>query len=179
MEVTFLRHGIAVDRADPLCPVDFERPLTLEGKNRTEAALRGLKGLGLKPRVILTSPYLRCLQTARIAAQILGLTKKSVLALEALGPDADPRALWPELMQLGDGPVLCVGHGGALEPAAGVALGLPTITPDTPEGPDLAFQTLHLKKAGALQLEVRFEPTLEARLNWLLTARLLRQLARA
>lgn len=178
MEVTFMRHGVAVDRNDPDCPVDFERPLTVEGKNRTETAARGLKAIGVKPRVILTSPYLRCTQTARIVAQGLGLSKRSVVALEALTPDADPRALWPELKNLLEGPVLCIGHGGALEPAAGLALGLPTLTPDTPEGPDLAFKTLQLRKAGALQLEVTFEPELTARLNWLLTARLLRQFGR-
>ena len=178
MEVTFMRHGIAVDRHDPLCPPDVERPLTLDGKNRTESAARGLKALALKPRVILTSPYLRCVQTAKIVAQTLGVAKKFVVALEPLAPDADPRTLWPELERLGEGPVLCVGHGGALEPAAGVALGLPTLTPDTPDGPDLAFRTLHLKKAGALQLEVLFAPALSARLNWLLSAKLLRQLGR-
>lgn len=178
MEVTFMRHGVAVDRTDPLCPADLERPLTVEGKNRTEAAARGLKAAGLKPRVILTSPYLRCVQTARIAAQTLGVPKRLVVSLEALAPHADPRLLWPEIQNLGEGPVLCVGHGGALEPCAGIALGLPTLTPETPAGPDLAFHTLHLKKAGALQLEVLFEP-LTARLNWLLSARLLRQLGRA
>lgn len=178
MEVTFMRHGVAVDRNDPECPIDSERPLTLEGKNRVESAARGLKAIGIKPRVILTSPYLRCTQTARIVAQGLGLSKRSVVALEGLTPDADPRALWPELKNLGEGPILCIGHGGALEPAAGLALGLPTLTPDTPEGPDLAFKTLQLRKAGALQLEVTFEPELAARMNWLLSARLLRQLGR-
>lgn len=178
MEVTFMRHGVAVDRNDPDCPTDFERPLTVDGKNRTESAARGLKAIGIKPRVILTSPYLRCTQTARIVAQGLGLSKRSVVALEALTPDADPRTLWPELKNLAEGPVLCIGHGGALEPAAGFALGLPTLTPDTPEGPDLAFKTLQLRKAGALQLEVTFEPELGARMNWLLSARLLRQFGR-
>jgi len=179
MEVTFLRHGIAVDRSDPLCPPDIERPLTLDGKNRTEGVARGLKAMGLRPFVILTSPYLRCVQTARLTAQVLGLTKKSVLAIECLAPEGDPRALWPEVAAIGDGPVLCIGHGGSLEPAAGIAIGLPMWTPDTPAGPDLAFRSLHLKKSGALQLEVVFEPTLSAKLSWLMSPKLLRQLGRS
>lgn len=178
MELTFMRHGIAVDRNDPLSPVDPERPLTLDGKNRTEAAARGLKAIGIKPRVILTSPYLRCLQTARIVAQGLGLSKRFITPLEVLVPGADPRLLWAELEALGQDPILCIGHGGSLEPIAGVALGLPTPTPEAPDVPDLAFQTLHMKKAGALQLDVTLQPTLTARLNWLLSARLLRQLGR-
>jgi phosphohistidine phosphatase len=179
MEVTLLRHGIAVDRNDPRSPPDPERPLTLEGKQRTELAARGLKAMGLKPQVILTSPYLRCAQTARLIGNGLALSRKSILTMDALLPTADPRALWPELERLGRDAVLCVGHGGALEPCAGVALGLPTLTPETPDIPDLAFRTLQLKKAGAMQLDVTFAPTLSAKLNWLLSPKLIRQLGRA
>ena len=101
MEVTFFRHGIAVDRADPLAPVDFERPLTLDGKNKTESAARGLRALELRPALVLSSPFRRCMQSARLLAQILGVTKKAVLESEALAPGADPRALWQELGRLG------------------------------------------------------------------------------
>jgi phosphohistidine phosphatase len=178
MNVTFFRHGIAVDRADPLAPVDFERPLTLEGKNKTEAAARGLRALRLNPSLIVTSPFRRCVQTARLIAPLVGLTKKAVIEREVLAPGSDPRALWPELATLGHESIIVVGHGGVLEPAAGVALGLPTPTIDTPDVPDLAFKTLHLKKAGALHLEVEFEPELHARLAWLVSSRILRQLGR-
>jgi len=179
MEVTFLRHGIAVDRSDPLCPPDIDRPLTLDGKNRTEGVARGLKAIGLRPRIILTSPYLRCVQTARVTAQVLGLTKQDVLPIECLSPEGDPRALWPEVAATGDGPVLCIGHGGSIEPAAGIAVGLPTRTVDNPDGPDFAFRSFHLKKAGAMQLEVDFEPELSAKLSWLMSPKLLRQLGRS
>jgi phosphohistidine phosphatase len=192
MDVTFFRHGIAVDRADPLAPVDFERPLTLEGKNKTEAAGRGLRALGLHPSLILTSPFKRCVQTARLIAPLLGLTRKSILEREVLAPGADPRALWPEIADLGREAIIVVGHGGVIEPAAGVALGLPTPTVDTPDVPDLAFRTLHLKKAAALHLEVEFasgtrergeagasfETDMHARLAWLVSSRILRQLGR-
>jgi phosphohistidine phosphatase SixA len=179
MEVTFLRHGIAVDRTDPQSPPDPDRPLTLEGKNRTEAAGRGLKAIGIKPAAIFTSPYLRCTQTARLVANELAFPRKSILTLDALRPDADPHTLWQELTRYGHPSVLCIGHGGAIEPIAGLALGLPTHTPETPDIPDLAFRTLRLKKAGALQLDVMLSPELRASLNWHLSPKLLRQLGRS
>jgi phosphohistidine phosphatase SixA len=159
MLVTFMRHGVAVDREDPRCPPDPERPLTVEGRNRTEAALRGLKALGLKPERVLASPWLRCQQTARLAIEGLGLPRRALVPSELLAPGADPRAIWDELAPLDLASVLLVGHGGTLEPIAGVALGLPTHLPGAPRPPvDLAYRTLALRKAGALQLEVRFAP---------------------
>lgn len=172
MEVTFFRHGIAVDRADPLAPVDFERPLTLDGKNKTESAARGLRALGVKPAIVLSSPFKRCVQSARLVAQVLGLPKKSVRELEVLSPTADPHALWAELALAGRESVLCVGHGGAIEPAAGAALGFEEASSEA------VFRTLHLKKAGALQLDVRFEPGLSAQLSWLVSPKVLRQIGR-
>lgn len=184
MEVTLLRHGIAVDRADPRCPVDFDRPLTLEGKNRTTAAIRGLKALALKPDKVLVSPWLRCQQTARLVVTELELPKRALVTVDCLAPGSDPRDIWTELAALSHAAVLLVGHGGTLEPIAGVALQIPTRLP-TFEGPqpseladDVAYRALQLKKAGALQLDVRYDPTLSARLVWHLPSRLLRLLAR-
>lgn len=199
MEVTFFRHGIAVDRADPLAPIDFERPLTMDGKNKTESAARGLRALDVRPALVLSSPFKRCVQSARLIAQVLGIPKRSVRELEALGPHADPHLLWPELALVERESILCVGHGGAIEPTVGIALGLlgapadddaaeapPEVALDddpataTPSDPmlDVAFRTLHLKKAGALQLDVRFDPVLSARLSWLVNPKILRQLGR-
>jgi phosphohistidine phosphatase SixA len=184
MEVTLFRHGIAVDRADPRCPVDFERPLTLEGKQRAAIAIRGLKALGLKPDRVIVSPYVRCQQTARLVMQELGLARRSLVTSDELVPGIDPRAIWGTLAATPASAVLLVGHGGTLEPMAGVALGIPTLLPPEPEAPpnesvrDVAFRSLQLKKAGAMHLDVRFDPTLDARLLWHLPSRVLRLLAR-
>jgi len=194
MEVTFFRHGIAVDRSDPLAPVDFERPLTLDGKNKAESAARGMRALGIRPAIVLSSPFKRCVQTARLVAQVLGVQKKSVREIDALGAHADPHTLWPELALIESESILCVGHGGAIEPAVGLALGL--VAADMPEDEandderttlattgshslDAVFRTLHLKKAGALQLDVHFDPILSARLSWLVSPKILRQLGRS
>ncbi len=180
MEVTLLRHGIAVDRADPRCPVDFERPLTVEGRHRTVVAIRGLKALGVKPDRVLASPWVRCQQTARLAVGELGLPRRALVTSDHLAPGVDPRAIWQSLESEPLGSALLVGHGGTLEPIAGVALGIPTRLVPLAENaaPDIAFRALQLKKAGALQLDVRYQPELSARLLWHLPARLLRVLAR-
>ena len=166
MEIVLLRHGIAVDRGDPAFPNDVDRPLTLDGKHKTEAAVRGLRTLVGRPELVLTSPYLRCQQTARTVLEAFGLPKQALVATDALLPNAPPDAVWTELAQVPREHVLIVGHGGALEPIAGHALG------------DVGAAALHLKKAGALCLTVTLEPTLSARLEWLVTPKILRQLAR-
>ncbi|MCC6622598.1 MAG: histidine phosphatase family protein [Deltaproteobacteria bacterium] len=186
MEVTFLRHGIAVDRTDPLCPVDFDRPLTVEGKNKLDAALRGLKALGVRPDLVFTSPYVRCVQTATLAARALDVPRRAIHERQSLVPGADPRGFWDEALVNPRERLLVVGHGDTLEPIAGRALGFPFVDAASalPTSP-LALRVLHLKKGGALQLVVPPDATpaqlgLErhATLAWLLSARLLRQLGR-
>lgn len=66
-----IRHAIAAD-AGPSCPNDEDRPLTEDGINRFRLQVRGLRGLDVVPDVILTSPLLRCRQTAGLLAEELG-----------------------------------------------------------------------------------------------------------
>jgi phosphohistidine phosphatase SixA len=191
MELTFFRHGIAVDRIDPQFPVDFERPLTIDGKNKVEGAVRGLKALGVKPQAILTSPYIRCAQTAALAARGLDLPRKGIIESDSLVPGADPAAFWSEVQATPRERVLIVGHGDTLEPIAGLALGFPFEDAGGGEGSNqaashnptktsaLALRVLHLKKAGAMQLDVPVGPGDGARLVWLLSPRVLRQIGRA
>jgi phosphohistidine phosphatase len=67
MRLIIIRHATAVDRS-PDIP-DDARPLTQEGKRRFREAARGLARLFPQPDLLLTSPLLRALQTARIAAK--------------------------------------------------------------------------------------------------------------
>lgn len=67
-----MRHGIAEAR-DPAEKPDEERVLTAQGKKRVRAAAAGLARLGVDPAEIITSPLIRCLQTATIVADALGL----------------------------------------------------------------------------------------------------------
>lgn len=83
----FLRHGLA-NRSQYEGEDDRLRPLTEEGVLRMQAEASMLRKLGLDCEVILTSPLLRCRQTAEIAAEALGLS--AVLREdEALEPGFD------------------------------------------------------------------------------------------
>lgn len=67
-----MRHGIAEAR-NPAEKPDEARELTAQGKKRMRAAAAGLARLGVDPAEILTSPLIRCRQTAQIVADALGL----------------------------------------------------------------------------------------------------------
>jgi phosphohistidine phosphatase len=71
MNLYLLRHGIAVDHGSPYYPNDDDRPLTPEGQKKMLQSARGIKTLGLKFDLILSSPVLRARQTAEIVAGVL------------------------------------------------------------------------------------------------------------
>ena len=110
MVLYLVRHGIAVDREDPDCPPDAERPLTKKGVEKARLVMAGLLQLGAKPDVVLSSPLVRAWQTAEIAAAALHYAKEKIRRSEALLPDADPAALTRELARLHVDEVLCAGH---------------------------------------------------------------------
>src|SRR5437867_2302087 len=57
MELVFLRHGLAADRAE-WKGTDEDRPLTAEGVERTKEVVRGLRALKVRPDAILPRPLL-------------------------------------------------------------------------------------------------------------------------
>ena len=110
MRVYLMRHGHAVDRDDPNCPPDRDRPLTAEGRKRTEKAAQGLKWLGLAPAIVLTSPFLRARETAEIVMNVLKLKPAALVLSEDLLPSAPARKLRGSLRRRRSFEVLCVGH---------------------------------------------------------------------
>lgn len=168
MRLILLRHGIAAERtkARTTAAVDARRPLTKQGAARTRKAASGLRTLGVKPQVVLTSPYLRAQQTAQVVAEVLGLTAKAILTSETLLPGADPRRLFAELRRREETEILCAGHSPHLDRALALALGASGAT------------VTQLKKAGAASLELRRYQPPRGRLLWLLEPSTLRRLAR-
>jgi len=71
VRLLIVRHAIAVARDTPGLP-DTERPLTEEGEAKFREAARGLARLVDSPDALLTSPWLRAAQTARIAGEAWG-----------------------------------------------------------------------------------------------------------
>lgn len=70
MRLYILRHAEAVDTA----ATDFDRELTPHGVEQAKRVAKFLRTEGLRPDAILTSPYLRTLQTAEYVGKEVGLT---------------------------------------------------------------------------------------------------------
>lgn len=165
MLLYLIRHGIAVDREAPNCPPDTERPLTPKGIKRSRAAALGLGALGVKPDAVLTSPWLRAVQTAEIFCEAIGYPAKKMIRVDALKGTASPADLLRELQRLKAKVVFCFGH----EPHLHLVIG----------------QVLHsgakiteLKKAGLAVLELERASPPQGRLLALYPASTLRQLAK-
>jgi phosphohistidine phosphatase len=162
MRLYLMRHGIAVDREDPDCPPEAERYLTPKGIQRTRAAARGLRALRVKPTALLTSPYVRAVQTGEIICEVLGLDCKLLKTTDALKPEAKPGKLVEELTRL-SGEVICFGHAPQMDEF--IAHALKATAPFT-----------SLKKSGAACLDIDSLAPLRATLFWMLTSRILRRL---
>ncbi|MDP9170388.1 MAG: histidine phosphatase family protein, partial [Acidobacteriota bacterium] len=78
MEIYLLRHG-AADDGRPGSP-DSARELTREGRRKTSEVLKMARNAGVAPAVILSSPYVRARQTAKIAAEDLGYEGEILIA---------------------------------------------------------------------------------------------------
>lgn len=110
MILYLVRHGIAVNRTDPKCPPEAERPLTAKGVQKTRLAALGLRALGAKPDVLITSPYVRAAQTAEIFAEALGYSPEKIRVSDALKPADNPATILAEIGRLRAKEVMCCGH---------------------------------------------------------------------
>ncbi len=117
MQLLLLRHADAVSSA----PTDDLRSLSEKGRLQAKRVARFCKERELQPDLILTSPFLRAEETARIVAQEL----KSELVLSAfLASGMMPSAAIEELRAyLRFECVLLVGHEPDLSALAGTLLG--------------------------------------------------------
>lgn len=140
MELYILRHAIAVTRGMP--GQDARRALTSEGRGRLEKITQAWPTLGVEVDVIFTSPFVRALQTAEIAAQALGRDIPEIL--EALSAGAAPAEIIETLAPRvhDDDRVMLVGH----EPDLGRLISMLVC------GNDLSG--FNMKKAGLSKLTV-------------------------
>lgn len=97
MDLYIIRHAWAGQRGDPAYADDSLRPLTDEGRKRFARMIEALAPCGLTPQLIVTSPMLRCVQTAEVLAHALGEKTKVVPRQELLpGGDAQHLLAWTE-----------------------------------------------------------------------------------
>ena len=167
MNLYFMRHGIAADRADSGAGSgDRERPLTPKGIKRMRKAAKGLVALSLSFDRILTSPLERARQTAKIVAQTLQL-ESQITEIEQLCPDQSVKDLIPGLVAYsGAKKILLVGHEPLLSSTISYLLS------------GKAGAEIQLKKGGLCCLKVDgIPPQKSAVLQWALTPKQLRLLA--
>ncbi len=158
MRIYLLRHGIAdVGRVGES---DSARALTGEGKKELRATLEVAKKADMHPSLVISSPYRRAVETAAIAAEVLGYAAH-VEQTAALVPESRPEAVWNLIREnRTEEEVLLVGHQPLFGSAAAYLLAAPNLMVD-------------FKKGGIVRIDVAsFGPTPRGQLKWYLTPKL-------
>lgn len=165
MVIYFFRHGIAAAKDDPAFPDDVSRPLTSEGVKKTREAADGLKKLGIPIEALLTSPWVRAMETAEILADTLDVRDR----LEEMDELAGDRTADEAIAALGRRrhreSIMIVGH----QPLLG-EIAAKLLTHST-------GMQMDLKKSGVCVIDVeRIPPKSPGTLLWMMTQKQLRML---
>src|SRR5690242_2128045 len=94
MEIYILRHGAAQPRGGHIPEAD--RKLTPKGARDVKRVARQARAAGVAPDVVLASPYVRAMETARTALKLFKSTPQLV-ETEALLPGRPPQEVWKEI----------------------------------------------------------------------------------
>ena len=151
MELYLFRHGAAEDRGPD--GRDASRRLTDEGQSEVRRALAlGANGR-MSPGLVLSSPYVRAVETARVAADALGY-RGQILTSAALEPDSSPSDVWSEIRaHSGESSILVVGHEPLLSETAAWLLGSTRVIVEFPKAAlaRIDFENLGPTPAGVLR----------------------------
>ena len=166
MRLHLLRHAIAAPRDPARWQDDRARPLTAEGDRRMRRAARGMRRLGLRFDVILSSPLVRAVETARIVHDSGG-SRTDLRLLKPLAPGGGSGGVYAALEGLPpQSRVLLVGH----EPDLGL-LAASLVLDRRGEMP------LQFKKGGLCRIDTEGVPRPgSGRLVFHMTPRILRRL---
>ena len=163
MQLYIVRHGIAIDREDPKCPAEAERYLTEEGVEKTRQVAKGIAALGIHADLMVSSPYVRAMQTAAIFAAALDYPKSKIRSTDSLLPGAEPAAILRELArEKNASSVFCFGHAPHVDGLLAGALGAP-------------HHITSMKKAGVALVELKRLSPPNGQVVWLLTPKLIRK----
>ena len=163
MQLYIVRHGIAIDREDPKSPPDPDRFLTDEGIEKTKQVAKGVGALGVTADLLLSSPYVRAMQTAEIFATALEYPKQKIRRTDLLLPGSEPSLFYKELAKdKQSATVFCFGHAPQLDDLIATGLGSKQ-------------HVTSLKKAGVALLEFKRISPPSGQLVWLATPKLLRK----
>jgi phosphohistidine phosphatase len=131
MEICVLRHGIAQPGGEGL--PDAARALTKEGREKLALVLARARAAGVVPSLVLTSPFVRAVETAAVAADALNCPQ--AVETEALTPSSSPQFIWEEIRRHEDEQsILLVGHEPLLGEAISFLVGAPRVIVDLKKG---------------------------------------------
>ncbi len=163
MQLYFVRHGIAIDREDPKCPPDLDRYLTEEGIEKTKQVAKGVAALGATADLLMSSPYVRAMQTAEIFADVLEYPKEKIRRADLLLPGSEASLFYREIAKgKQSATVFCFGHAPQLDDLIATGLGS-------------KHHVTSLKKAGVALLELKRVSPPSGQLVWLATPKMLRK----
>jgi len=161
MEIYLMQHGPSFSK-----DVDPDESLTPDGEARIATAGRGLKRMGLRVDVIVSSTKKRAWQTACIVAEHLGFEPEKILQTDLLKPMAAPEESIRFLKQHEAArAILVAGHLPSLAEIASMLL---------TEG---SKATIHFERGGIGRIDVDSLPTHRGGLRWYLTPEHLRLIA--
>ena len=133
MQVYLLRHGIA-ENGKP-GSADSARALVPEGKKKLKEVLGMAKSAGARPTLVLTSPFLRAMETAEIAVTVLGLKREDLVQSQSLLPTSGVADVWEEIRVYKDETsLLLVGHEPLFGRLCAYLLGQPELLVDFKKG---------------------------------------------
>jgi phosphohistidine phosphatase len=158
MEVYLFRHGIAED-GKPGSP-DANRALTDDGKKKVAEVVKAARRAGVEPSLIVSSPYIRAVETARIAAAGFDYTG-DIVQTQTLVPHGAPEKAWSELRDYrGEPAILLAGHEPLLSHLAAYLLAS-------------AALRIEMKKAALLRIDVEIVGAVPyGTLRWMITPKL-------
>ena len=161
MDLYLVRHAAAFDPDQSRWPTDRDRPLTDKGEKRFRRAARGLVSLVPNVDVVVSSPYLRTLQTARLLHEAGWPDAVEVEALEA---GRQPAEVLQALQAYATAQaVVLVGHEPTMHELVSYLLTA-----------DSAHAQVEFRKGAVARLEVQGLRPGSATLRWLLAPKVLR-----
>lgn len=180
MKLYLIRHSDAVELGTPGYEDDRLRPLTEKGCNKTKKIASVLKGLGVKPDLIVSSLYARAKQTAEILAKALKYKQEPAFS-DLLTPMGSADNIIGEIIEKHSvDELVLVGH----EPCFSILIGTLIAGNKVPPAPGVKKHqkppnlAINLKKGGVCCLstgDLRTER--KAVLEWLLTPKILSELS--
>jgi phosphohistidine phosphatase len=139
MLLYLVRHAYAGERNDPRYPDDSARPVTKKGRKQFDKLVKALVKRDVKPAVIGTSPYVRCVETAEVLADRLD-NRIAPQHVDAFAPGCQGSDVVEWCRQFGVQDVAVVGHAPDVDTIAAEFLGA-------------ADESIHLAKGAIAAIE--------------------------